>query len=54
VAYVLSLPFYRRRLLGEQLATFRRVLGEEIAAKGAFRMTGSTGIVAAVRADKTL
>jgi ubiquinone/menaquinone biosynthesis C-methylase UbiE len=49
VAYLLSGPFYRQYLVGETLETVRRLLGEEIAAKGAFRMTGSTGIFAVVR-----
>ena len=51
VADVLSVPFYRQSLVGEKLATFRRLLGEEIGAKGAFRMTRSTGIFEAVEVE---
>lgn len=52
VAYVLSVPFYRRSLVDEKLETFRRLLGEEIAAKRAFRMTRSTAIFEAVRDER--
>jgi ubiquinone/menaquinone biosynthesis C-methylase UbiE len=52
VAYLLSGPFYRRHLVGEKLEAFRRLLAEEIATKGAFRMTRSTGIFEAVRAER--
>lgn len=52
VAYVLSGPFYRRYLVGEKLEAFRRLLAEEIAANGAFRMTGSTGIFEATRDER--
>lgn len=53
VAYVLSVPFYRRYLVGEKLETFRQLLDEEISAKGAFRVTRATGIFEAIRADQT-
>jgi ubiquinone/menaquinone biosynthesis C-methylase UbiE len=52
VTYALSGPFYRRYLVGVKLATFRRLLAEEITTKGAFRMTGSTGIFEAVWDDR--
>jgi ubiquinone/menaquinone biosynthesis C-methylase UbiE len=49
VDYVLSVPHYRQHLVGEKLAALRRLLEEEIATKGAFRMTGSTGLFEARR-----
>ena len=52
VTYVLSTPVYRRYLIGQRLEAFRRLLAEEIAAKGAFRITGSTGIFEAVRDER--
>lgn len=52
VAYLLSTPVYRRYLVGEKLEALRRLLAREIAAKGAFRITGSTGIFEAISNER--
>ena len=49
VAYVLSMPSYRRYLEGERLAAFRRFVAAEIDRAGAFRMTRVVGIFEAER-----